>query len=259
MFCVKINAQMLYGRPPFSALSTIQKLQAIPNVKYAIPYPVHNDEYGIETVKSCLQRDPTVRPQIRGSNGLLSMKFLSLTYSSKPQKQEETKLPLFSNMSTSQCQQVIRLVISEIPGMQVSPLTLDAISSKVMSMLQESSNPPNTQQSKSGERVESKTPIESVFLSSSQKSSNATVDSLLENKRPFKNALTKEISNITDSVDARKPLSSLPASSLNQQIMGGVDRLKSVSSSDSSKWMKVKISPEKNMQAVLEKRLQQMR
>jgi hypothetical protein len=250
---------MLYGRPPFSALSTIQKLQAIPNVKYAIPYPLHNDEYGIETVKSCLQRDPTARPQIRGSNGLLSMKFLSLTYSSKPQKQEEMKL------STLQCQQIIKLVALEITGVQVPSLSLDAISSKVTSMLQGSSNLLHTQQSRSSEKCESKNSvrvqaqIESVASSSSQESSIATVDSTLENKRPFKNIPNNESLNISDSVGARKPLSSLPASSLNQQIMGGVDRLKSVSSSDSSKWMKVKKSPEKNMQAVLEKRLQQMR
>jgi serine/threonine-protein kinase TTK/MPS1 len=46
--------QMIYGRPPFAALNTIQKLHAIPNPKFEIPYPDHSDEDATESIKACL-------------------------------------------------------------------------------------------------------------------------------------------------------------------------------------------------------------
>lgn len=71
--------QMLYSRPPFAALSTIQKLTAIPNPNYPIPYPPHEDKDGIEVVHACLQRDPKRRRPINGRDGLLEMRY-SLPY-----------------------------------------------------------------------------------------------------------------------------------------------------------------------------------
>ena len=43
--------QMLYGRPPFAALTTIQKLHAIPNPKYAIQYPEGVDGDAVQTIR----------------------------------------------------------------------------------------------------------------------------------------------------------------------------------------------------------------
>jgi serine/threonine protein kinase len=75
--------QMLFGRPPFAALTTIQKLHAIPNAKYAIQYPARGrgkaaDWDAVETIKVCLERDPAKRATIRGEGGLLSMPYLSV-------------------------------------------------------------------------------------------------------------------------------------------------------------------------------------
>ena len=76
--------QMIYGRPPFAALSTIQKLHAIPNPNYTIQYPKGEgqgfcaDWDAIATIQACLQRDPRKRAIIRGEGGLLSMPFLSI-------------------------------------------------------------------------------------------------------------------------------------------------------------------------------------
>ena len=76
--------QMIYGRPPFAALTTIQKLHAIPNPNYAIQYPKGEgqgycaDWDAIATIQACLHRDPRKRAIIRGVGGLLSMPFLSI-------------------------------------------------------------------------------------------------------------------------------------------------------------------------------------
>ena len=70
--------QMLYGRPPFAALNTIQKLQAIPNPNYHVKYPPLpiTDSAAIESIQLCLERVPTKRAPIRGNGGLLSHNFL---------------------------------------------------------------------------------------------------------------------------------------------------------------------------------------
>lgn len=53
--------QMIYGRPPFAALNTIQKLHAIPNPNHAILYPDHVEIDAVLTIKSCLIRNPHER------------------------------------------------------------------------------------------------------------------------------------------------------------------------------------------------------
>ena len=74
--------QMVYGRPPFATLTTIQKLRAIPDDKYVIQYPQESefsvDWDAVETIQACLQRDPRKRALIKGENGLLSLPFLSI-------------------------------------------------------------------------------------------------------------------------------------------------------------------------------------
>ena len=74
--------QIIYGRPPFADLNTIQKLQAIPNASYVIQYPQHIDYDAITTIQSCLHRDPKSRAPIKGPNGLLAQKYLALPSSS---------------------------------------------------------------------------------------------------------------------------------------------------------------------------------
>ncbi len=70
--------QMLYGRPPFAALNTIQKLHAIPNPKYDIMYPSTDDVDAVDSIRACLVRSPSQRARIRGENGLLSRDYLRL-------------------------------------------------------------------------------------------------------------------------------------------------------------------------------------
>jgi serine/threonine protein kinase len=91
--------QMIYGKPPFAALNTIQKLHAIPNPKFEIQYPIRVnpltgtfssdaaaagpdfldvDPDGIASIKLCLHRDPIQRAPIKGTNGLLNHPFLDL-------------------------------------------------------------------------------------------------------------------------------------------------------------------------------------
>jgi len=70
--------QMAYGRPPFAALTTIQKLHAIPNPKYEITYPECSDMDAVDSIKACLVRNPVQRVSIRGENGLLHRRYLNL-------------------------------------------------------------------------------------------------------------------------------------------------------------------------------------
>jgi serine/threonine-protein kinase TTK/MPS1 len=86
--------QMLYTRPPFAALSTLQKLSAIPNPAYAIAYPAHVDEEGLQAIRACLVREPKQRTAIAD---LLDMAYLHpyrnavLTQSAAPaQETQET-------------------------------------------------------------------------------------------------------------------------------------------------------------------------
>ena len=90
--------QMIYGKPPFSALTTIQKLHAIPNPKFEIKYPksitINNtilpvDVTAIESIKACLSRDAKERHPIKdnsnnttsNSNNINQLKgLLSLSY-----------------------------------------------------------------------------------------------------------------------------------------------------------------------------------
>ena len=46
--------QMVYGRPPFAALNTIQKLTTIPNPKHVINYPDWGEHQAVESIKACL-------------------------------------------------------------------------------------------------------------------------------------------------------------------------------------------------------------
>ena len=64
--------QMVYGRTPFADLQMIQKLQAIANPRHEIKFPNIGEDAAIDAMKLCLQRDPSKRPPIVGTNGLLN-------------------------------------------------------------------------------------------------------------------------------------------------------------------------------------------
>ena len=70
--------QMVYGRTPFAELSLIHKLQAICDPNFSIAFPPISPANGalLDTIRSCLQRDPAKRPSITGPGGLLEQPFL---------------------------------------------------------------------------------------------------------------------------------------------------------------------------------------
>lgn len=70
--------QMIYGRPPFASLNTIQKLTTISNPNHQIKYPLCFDTNAIESIKCCLQFYPRDRSTINGNQGLLSMSYLQI-------------------------------------------------------------------------------------------------------------------------------------------------------------------------------------
>ena len=57
---------MAYGKPPFSHLHMLKKLQHITDPRYDIPFPKLDDVLLLDVLKRCLQRDPKLRPSIPG-------------------------------------------------------------------------------------------------------------------------------------------------------------------------------------------------
>lgn len=55
---------MVYGKPPFSHMNMIQKLQAIINPHHQIQFPKVVNPFLMEVMQSCLQRDPKKRMTI---------------------------------------------------------------------------------------------------------------------------------------------------------------------------------------------------
>lgn len=74
--------QMVYGRPPFAALNTIQKLSTIPNPKHVIRYAECGDADAVDSMKACLKHDARLRSKIKGHGGLLEMAYLQVPHNS---------------------------------------------------------------------------------------------------------------------------------------------------------------------------------
>lgn len=56
--------QMIYGKPPFSALNLFKKLKAITDPNCEIIFPSIKDQLAVDVLKKCLQRNPKARPSI---------------------------------------------------------------------------------------------------------------------------------------------------------------------------------------------------
>lgn len=70
--------QMVYGRPPFAALNTIQKLSTIPNPRHVIKYADWGDADAVDSMQACLKHDARLRSKIRGPEGLLERAYLQV-------------------------------------------------------------------------------------------------------------------------------------------------------------------------------------
>lgn len=75
--------QMAFGKTPFADLPLIPKLQAICDANHTIAYPTREELQHmeappglVEVIESCLQRNASLRPSIRGPKGLLNHEFL---------------------------------------------------------------------------------------------------------------------------------------------------------------------------------------
>jgi hypothetical protein len=88
----------------------IQKLQAIPNPKFEISYPRHEDVDAMESIQACLQRNPDLRARISGTAGLIHRNFLRINmpsensilskHSSNRKQDNDVKEQAFVNIST---------------------------------------------------------------------------------------------------------------------------------------------------------------
>ena len=56
--------QMCYGKPPFYNLSMIQRMQAITDPSYHIPFPPLPNPTLLQAMQACLNRDAKRRPTI---------------------------------------------------------------------------------------------------------------------------------------------------------------------------------------------------
>jgi serine/threonine-protein kinase TTK/MPS1 len=121
--------QIIYGRPPFAALNTIQKLHAIPNVKYEISFPASGDADAVESIQACLVRNPRQRTTIRGETGLLSRSFL--THSTKHRTDEVAKQSNTSSsaISLQHINSVVEAVVEELSSTLTSTPTAEDLDS----------------------------------------------------------------------------------------------------------------------------------
>lgn len=116
--------QIIFGRPPFASLNTIQKLTSIPNPKYIIHFPISEDSHAVESIQACLVHDPRKRPMIAGPDGLLFKRYLQLNSnisnavvlpSSERHEVPEENISIASNPSTtSPMNEVFRLKVIEL-------------------------------------------------------------------------------------------------------------------------------------------------
>lgn len=257
--------QMIFGRPPFAALNTIQKLHAIPNPKYEIAYPAHGEADAIDSIQACLVRDARRRATIKGENGLLSRSFLSLKSNTGanvtvvPCDQVKAKASFTLETITT----VIDAVFDEIGDApnKYGAEESDALCIKVWSLLNEISN--NSRSS-----VIATTSNHSSFSyassdgssSSSGKGAQTIIPGMLMNKS--KQSPSKQIKPFQQSGKGkRSPLKAL-SPTLQQQLLNQSSNLQPMTqSSRASRWMKPEEnSPQKHdMKSVVERRITAMR
>ena len=281
--------QMVYGRPPFHALNTIQKLHAIPNPKHLILYPDHVDVDAVNSIKLCLVRDPKSRASIRGNNGLLNQKLLSLqsstvsasdtttstssgTSSSSKRSKSDTMNTSLSSVTSDgtttefdiplvgldEVKRAVDYIVSTTKQGNGSVTSYDNVCRHVWSMLTHKAYTPTPSQALL---------VQSVSATISTQPACSGKSDLLNSIKNRANYVTnnenippKGMSKSTTGVGKeRKPLQALP-SSLLQNIQSQSAALQSVATSNANKWIKPKAkSPENDMKSALERRFNNMR
>lgn len=189
--------QIIYGRPPFAALNTVQKLHAIPNPKYEIAYPPHGDPDAVESIKACLIRDPRQRACIQGEKGLISHSFLSLNARPSP----ETKSDCLDGASalpyTLENIQPIVQAVMELQGPTAPSISESALSIKVWGLLNQLSSRTIITESKRPSGVSSglaaKSPDQALKCSAPKIPSRQPLATLPES---FANQLASQVANL---------------------------------------------------------------
>ena len=251
---------MIYGRPPFAALNTIQKLHAIPNPKTEIKYPEYSDIEAIDTIKACLVRDPKKRATIRGKNGLLLFPFLNIHHhsnnsiSSSNISEAKITLPELTIDGTT-----------ELIAIDTAPLVaIDDVRKAVQFVL----NYKNI--SKLSNAIETEKLNDIVWRILTHKEYNFDLSKLISSSQTCDVKNVEEItlcppsdsSKTVKNVEiTRQPLKVLPNNLINQ-IQQSKKTLESIEkSSRAQRWMKPKdASPEKqDMRSILERRIADMR
>ena len=260
--------QMIYGRPPFASLNTIQKLHAIPNPKNEIKYPPYDDLDAIETMKACLERDPKRRAKIRGKNGLLEYSFLKLNQASSSSSISshtilEPKVPI-PDLTVEGT--------TEFMGIDTPLVAIDDVR-KAVQFVMDTTNvtilPKGMDKEKLNdtvwiilthrdENVEYKLPSQanvSVINDENIQVQNMKLDN--EVLKSQKNGLQ----NKDDINEKRQPLKVLPNNLMDQIKKSSKALESSEKSTRAQKWMKPKeASPEKqDMRSILERRIADMR
>jgi serine/threonine protein kinase len=254
--------QLLYGRPPFSALSTIQKLQAIPNPNFPIPYPNHIDIHGIDAVQACLQRNVSSRANIRGDKGLLCMNFLQIFPSASSSRSLSPPSSTY-NLSKENIQKIIEMV-SASGSIAMNCFNVDKLHHQAIQILkgEDIVIPSHAKIIKPDDSVERDELAEDKVVAVSSASCVGPLPDDIENQKPF-NANSSDC--FTSTILNRKPMATIPLS-LSEQIqskLSGKLALKSITESSQVNAKYINRSTPNNkgddMQAALEKKLAQMR
>jgi serine/threonine protein kinase len=267
--------QMIYGRPPFAALNTMQKLAAIPNPKYEIVYPPMEDLSAIETMKSCLIRDLKLRSPIMGANGLINKPFLKVS-SPPPPPPPPPKAPVAAfptNFATVTSTSVpFSSSDSALPSQEDhSHSQSHSRTTSSLSSASSNSNSSNHEPAEENNKMDNKKLLSGIqfkFTELQQQQQQHYVDVADKENIPFP---SNKNNNHTDDAPmkllplkrkASSPLKpkAIPLT-LREELMS--NKLLSVQSEESVakavKWQKQPIPEPSDMKSILEKRMNQMR
>ncbi len=283
--------QMIYGRPPFAAFTTVQKLAVIPNPNVEIPYPPFDDLDALDSIKSCLIRNPKYRSPIVGQQGLLAMKYLSIPYHENsvvkannngerveknpivfdessmlrkfaPMMIESIKLSLFAKLGDHIDKAALDCAFI---GIDVGEMVQAAMSGSALPKLLPSRKSAPTTITTTREIVGPTNISPAALLrSDSSDKENPPSSKIIQHTSVKKSIEPKDgTSREHNSTKSRSPIKILPLS-LKEQIQNESNKLRNIQSVEGiahiSKWQRPVMEPEPNdLRAALEKRIDQMR
>jgi serine/threonine protein kinase len=278
--------QIVFTRPPFAALNTIQKLSAIPNPKFEIQYPSCDDLDAVESIKSCLKRNPKERSPIVGERGLLTMKYLAIPFTTAASAQNpRQETVVFDENAVMEKHgpliiEGVKLAVMEKLSCETNLNVLEKVfdSIDIQSLIRQAMKGHTylskelTAASATITATTTTTAVPATNKTQKESSSRLKTPSKLLNSLDKENQQSTKISNlghtatkkfVGESSKAKSPLKILPLS-LKQQIHNESNKLRSAQSAEgianASKWQKAITETEPgDLRTALEKRIDQMR